>query len=197
MVDFAQDPETAGRVALDSVEAVDDIHLPQWLAEVERPADEPGALDAELTPVTRFGEGDVTDVEFDVEAAVLEPKGIVTVERDQGDAAPERRCQVETVLDVSHQALERHSLRSSRRVVDGQRTAVHRRLGGLRVEERRILRAELFTGGSISQAHARRPVPMVGDRMSRRGDNRRHIRPPPRPRTCGPRRSGGIPEVPD
>ena len=93
MVHFAQDAETAGRVALDPVQAVDDIYLPQGLAEVERPADEPGALDAQLTPVARLGEGDVTDVELDVEALVLEPKGIVSVEREPwppgaGTAAP-------------------------------------------------------------------------------------------------------------
>ena len=42
-------------------------------------------LDAELAPVAGLGQGDVADVVFDVEILVLDPGGIIEIERHAQD----------------------------------------------------------------------------------------------------------------
>jgi hypothetical protein len=126
-MDLAQDPETAGRIALHPIETIDHVGLPQRFAQIQRPADQPGALDAQLTPISRLRQGDVTDMELDVEVLVVHPPREVSVERDPHDLASIQRRQMEPLLDERHQTLERHlAARRSRRVIDGQAATAHR-----------------------------------------------------------------------
>ena len=81
MVDFGDERETAGRQAGDIVEPLDHGEFPQRLGQVHRPGVEPRDLDAELAPVAGLGQRDVADVEFDVELGILDPIGMVDVER--------------------------------------------------------------------------------------------------------------------
>ena len=111
--------EAARRDALDVVEALDDVELPQRPVEVERAGDQPGHLDAQLAPVARLRQGDVADVELEVEVGVLDPVRVVEVERHPHQPLAEHPGLVEALVDVVEDALERHpAARRRRRVVD-------------------------------------------------------------------------------
>ena len=64
-------------------QAVDQVQLPQRPAAVERPGVQPGGLVGELAVVAGLGQGQLADVELDVEVGVLDPVRLV-----QARAAP-------------------------------------------------------------------------------------------------------------
>ena len=80
-----------GGYALDVVETLDDVELPQRAVEVERPRVQPGRLDAQLAPVARLRQRDVPDVELEVEVGVVHPVRMVEIERHPGELLPVRR----------------------------------------------------------------------------------------------------------
>ena len=86
--------------AVDVVQALDDVHLPQRPVEVERAGDQPGDLDAQLPPVAGLGQGDVADVELEVEVRVLDPVRMVEVERHADQPLTEHPGLVQALLDV-------------------------------------------------------------------------------------------------
>ena len=147
VVDLADDREAALRHALDPVQALHDVELPERAVQVEGPRHQPGRLDAELAPVARVGQGDVADVELQIEARVFDPVGVVEVERHPHEAPPEGLGLVEPRLDVLQDPLERHlAARRRRRVVDRQPGPGHVGVGYLGVQERRVHPAQLLHG---------------------------------------------------
>ena len=87
--------------------------------QVQRPGVDARGLDAELPPVAGLRQRDVAHVVLEVEALVLDPVGIVDLERDAQQLLPENRRQVQAALDVLQQALEPHpATGGGRRVVD-------------------------------------------------------------------------------
>jgi hypothetical protein len=136
VMDLRHHREAAGLGALDIVEALDDVHLPERLREVERAGVQARDLDAELAPVAGLGERDVSDVELEVEVRVLHPVGVVEVDRDVDDLLAEAARQVQAPLDVGEDALEGdRAAGSARLVVYREGADVHRRVGLLEVEE--------------------------------------------------------------
>ena len=106
----------------------------------ERAGVAPRRLDAELTPLARFRQRDVPHVELEVEVLVVDPVRMVEIERDAHDLAPERIADVQPALQVRHDLFQGDpTTRSGRLPIDRERRDVHRRVGGLEVEERRIL----------------------------------------------------------
>ena len=93
-------PNAALRHALDGVEALDDVQLPQRPRQVERPGVETGGLHAELVPVAGSRQGDLADVVLEVELAVLDPVRVVEVARHPHDLLAERPGEVEARLEV-------------------------------------------------------------------------------------------------
>ena len=85
VVDLADEREGSRRNALDVVEALDDVELPQRTVEVELAGVQPRRLDAQLAPVTGLRQGDVAHVELEVEVGVVRPS-----RGGRGRAAPER-----------------------------------------------------------------------------------------------------------
>ena len=95
------------------------VHLPQRPAQVERAGVQPGDLDAQLAPVARLRQGDVADVELEVEVAVLDPVRVVELERHPHQPLAERPRDVQPLAVVLEDPLERdRSAGRGRRVVD-------------------------------------------------------------------------------
>ena len=63
-------------------------------------------LDAELAPIARLGERDVTHVIFKIEIRVIDPIRVVEAERHVGQLAAEALGQVQALLDEAEDVLE-------------------------------------------------------------------------------------------
>ncbi len=64
---FSHHCETAGRNALDIIEALDDIQLPERSGTVEGARVQARHLDAKLSPVAGFWQRNMADMKFGVE----------------------------------------------------------------------------------------------------------------------------------
>ena len=120
-------PKQPSGSALDVVEALDDVQLPQRLREVERAGVQARRLDAELPPVARAGQGDLAHVVLEVELGVLHPVRVIQISRDAHDLLAERTGQVQAGLEVVEHVGELTSPPGRRgRVVDADRRDVRR-----------------------------------------------------------------------
>ena len=117
MMDLRLDREAALRQAFDAVEALDDVHLPEWLVVVERSRMQARRLNAELSPVPRLRQGDMPDVEFEVEIRVLDPVGMIEPVGELHDLLAIAGGQMQPALDVREDALEGDALARGRRLV--------------------------------------------------------------------------------
>lgn len=55
----------------------DQVQLPQGTPTIERPGVQSGGLLGQLTVVARRGQGDLADVELDIEIRIVDPVGLV------------------------------------------------------------------------------------------------------------------------
>ena len=106
-MDLRHDREAARREPGDVVEALDDVHLPQRPAPVERSRSAIVPLDAELTPVARTRQGDVAHVVLEVEVGILDPVRVVELQRYLHQALAERARHMKTAADVLEDPFER------------------------------------------------------------------------------------------
>ena len=105
---------------------------------------EPRDLNAELPPVARLGQCDVADVEFDVEFRVFDPIGIIEIERHAHQPLPETPRATEATLDEAQDILEADEpAGGGGRIIDPDRADMHRGMRCLKIDERRVLPAEL------------------------------------------------------
>src|SRR3546814_9840025 len=72
-MDAVEHREAARRDALDPVEPLDDINVPERAVHVHRLREPARDRDAELPPVAGFGQARVAHVRLDVEMLVLDP----------------------------------------------------------------------------------------------------------------------------
>ena len=91
VVQLGEDRVAACGHAIDIVETLDHIHLPQRVAHVQRAGVQTCDGDAQLAPVGRFGQADVAHVELEVEMLVLDPVGVIEIKRHTHQAASEDR----------------------------------------------------------------------------------------------------------
>ena len=92
-------------------------------------------------------QGDVADVELEVEVRILDPVRVVEVERHPHEPLAEHAGLVQPLVDVLEDALERHRPAGrGGRVVDRDPAARHVRPRRLGVEERSIHPCELLHG---------------------------------------------------
>ena len=110
---------------VDVVEALDDVHLPQRPAPVERSRVQPRHLDAELPPVARLRQRDVAHVVLEVEVGVLDPVRVVEPERHLHQPLAERARHVQAAADVLEDPLERDLAARARST--GRRSTPRRR----------------------------------------------------------------------
>ncbi len=159
--------------AIHLVETLDDVQLPQRPIEIEGPRHESGDLDAELPPVTRPGQGDVPYVELQVEIGIVNPVGMIEVERHPHEALAEHPGLVKAAVDVGEDPLERHlAAGRGRRIVNRYASPGHMGPWRLRVEEGRVKAGQLPHGATSGfpsggpdiirphpQSSPRRPLP--------------------------------------
>ncbi|MFO1426188.1 MAG: hypothetical protein U1F11_04275 [Steroidobacteraceae bacterium] len=139
-----QQREAVLRERVEGVEPVDQIQLPQGPRQVERACMDARGLDAELAPVAGLGQGDVAHVVLEIEAVVLDPVGRIQVERHAQQPVAEDRREVQPARDVLEQSLEAQpALRRFGRVVDQDQRDVGIGTRGVRIEEGRVIGAEL------------------------------------------------------
>jgi hypothetical protein len=70
-------------------QALDEVHLPEWTAPVERALMQAGELLAELLVVAGRGQRDLPYVELQVEVGILDPVRVVEPERHLGEPPAE------------------------------------------------------------------------------------------------------------
>jgi hypothetical protein len=144
VVDLEQHGEAADRQVEEAVEPLDHVHLPQRTVEIEGAGVDARGLDAELAPVTGLGQGDVAHVVFDVEVLVLDPVGIVEVERHAQDLLAEHRQLAEPAFDMGQDLLEAHlAARRGGLVVDVQQGDVGIGVSAVGVDVGGVVFAEL------------------------------------------------------
>ena len=135
-----------GEVAV--LEALDDVHLPEGLLAVQRPAADVADELAELLQAARRRKGGAAKVEVDVEGRVVDPVGVAEAERDLDEAPPEYGDLDQAAGDQLADSFEREPALDGRRVEDGGHGNVHMKGRGLQVEEAGVEPAQAFHGGS-------------------------------------------------
>ncbi len=144
VVDLGQYREAVGRQVEEGVQSLDKVQLPKRPGEVQWPGVDPRGLDAELPPVARVRQRDMANVVLEIEAIVLDPVGIVDLERNVQQLLPEDRRQVQPALDVLQQALEPHPAPGGRRgVIDVDQRDVGICVATLRIHEAGIFSTQL------------------------------------------------------
>src|SRR3546814_2866610 len=108
-MDAEEHREAARRDALDPVEPLDDINVPERAVHVHRLREPARDRDAELPPVAGFGQARVAHVRLDVEMLVLDPIGMIDVEGQPVEAAPEQGRGVDAAFDVRDRSEEHTS----------------------------------------------------------------------------------------
>jgi hypothetical protein len=135
---LGEDGDLAARQTLDHP------HLPQRSRPVEPdPGEVPGDLGEFGLPTgSRYGEP--VDVPVDVEVAVLDPQGVVDVDRHPLELAMEHRDVAHPVLEVVLEAREGVAVGDRLGVEQDDPADVHELLRCLQVEEARIQPTEAF-----------------------------------------------------
>jgi hypothetical protein len=145
MMHLGDERETAGRQALDIIQALDDDELPQGLGQIERARVKARDLDAELPPVAGLGQSDVADMVFDVEIGILDPVRMIHVQRQAYEALAEAARAAQPARDELENVLEAHEAAGrGRGIVDADRADVHRCVRRLEIDEARVLPAQLL-----------------------------------------------------
>src|SRR6056297_583678 len=96
-------------------------------------------LDAKLSPVSRFWQGDMAQVKLDVEIGVLDPVGSVEAARYFYQACAKQRQVSQAAFETGDHVLEAHETARRRGwIVDAQAANVLRRVCLFQIDECRI-----------------------------------------------------------
>ncbi len=126
-----------------TVDAFDDVQLPERPSTIERARVDAADRLAELLGCARRRHRVVADVEVDVEVGILDPVRQVEAERNLDEAPAERRQLVDAFEDQLLHRLDTGPAGHAGRVVDVERGDVTERGRRLHVEEAHIDAAEL------------------------------------------------------
>ncbi|MNM80050.1 hypothetical protein D3C81_920000 [compost metagenome] len=111
--------------------------------------------DAELPPVTRLGQGEVANMEVDVEQVIVHHVRIAESERYLDDFPAKRRRNIEPAFDMPDDVAETEALPLHRRlVVDVEHRAMRCRMGTIHVEEHGVLAIQFSNHRRHSQGTA-------------------------------------------
>jgi hypothetical protein len=145
MVNLQEQRKAAWRQAFDVVQPFDHVRLPERMRAIERTRMQSCDLDAELAPVSRLRQCDVPHVEFDVGIFRVGPERVIDVQRHLHELAGEHRRTIAALAEHAQDILESYQATArGRRIVDEHRADMHRRIVGFRVQEHRILTAQLL-----------------------------------------------------
>ena len=126
------------------LEALDDVHLPQRAAPVERTAGDVTGDVGQLVVAAGRGGGDAPQVVVEVEVGVLDPHRVVEIERDGGQSLPELRKQMQSALEELLDRVERVATLDRRRVERHGRRHVHVVVGRLEIQEAGVQPTQAF-----------------------------------------------------
>ena len=184
------------------LEPVDQVQLPQRPGAVERAGEDPRDLLGELLVGPGRRQGELADVEVEVEVAVVDPVGVVEPERHLGEAPAHRRQQRQPLGDHLLHVGELE-LAARRRASDrGSRPRPRARSGArsrARGTGRRGWSAAAYAESFMPRRRATAPAHASGARpVSRHGDRASATASRSTPRRCsassppgGARRRGG------
>jgi hypothetical protein len=88
----------------------DEVHLPQWSGVVQRCTCDLADQIVEFSPATRLGQHCPSQVVIDVDVAVLQPHGMVDLERDVNQSIAQRIQRRQPVGDDAAERIERELL---------------------------------------------------------------------------------------
>jgi len=89
-----------------------------------------------------LGQGDVTDMIFKVEIRIIDPIGVIQIEWNAHQFLAETACLVQAAFDMRQYVFETDKApRRCRRIVNPYRSDMHRRVGGIEIDETRVLPA--------------------------------------------------------
>ena len=125
-------------------EALDHVEHPQRAVAVEQLRMQLRDRGLQRGHRAGLGEPDPADVPGEVHFPVLDPHGARDGEREGGDAAREHGRQVQARGDVLHRPFVEGGALPGRHLVEVQRPHVHRGLGRLQVQERRVQAGKRF-----------------------------------------------------
>ena len=151
VVNLGYEREAALRYAFDIVQAFDNVGLPQRLVSIERARMQACRLDAQLTPVTRRRQCNMTHVELEIEIGILDPVRVIKAKRNGDDALTERARLVQPLPEKLQNFLEGDaSARCGALIVNGQAADMHRRPAGFHVQERGVEARKLLHSCGLS-----------------------------------------------
>ncbi len=106
VVNLQQYGEAIGRVALDIIEPLDDVHLPQGLVPAQGLGMNARGQNTQLAPVTGLGQGNMPYMVFHVEVRILHPVGAAQAVGNKGQFAAENGRQVHAIFQHGQDLLE-------------------------------------------------------------------------------------------
>ena len=145
VVEADQYRKAARRHPFDIVHPFDDVDLPGCAFHIDTARHGTGSKDAQLTPVTGLRQADMAHMVLDIEILILQPVGVIQLERRLFQTAAEVGGSVQPVVDVLQDILVPHQTTGRGALVAEPEAADHHRLvGGFKIEEVRIHRCQLF-----------------------------------------------------
>ena len=159
--------ERSLRHAGNGIQPLDHRHLPRRAAQIELASVDARDLDAQLAPVARLRQRDVTDVVLEVEVWIVDPVRHVQAAGQLGQPPPEGRRKVQSRVDLLEDALEGDLAAGRRRlVVDEQHLDLHRGFGPFGAQHHVVGPAQLL------HVALRSPRPELQSTRSARGAQR-------------------------
>ncbi len=129
------------------VEPFDNGEFPWRTLQIERAGKYACRLDTQLAPVARLRQCDVAHVKLQIEVRVLDPVRIVQVERHPHQPLADCAAKLHPAFEEIQDILEPDkAARRGRRVVDKDRTDMHRRIARFHRDKRRIHTLQLAQG---------------------------------------------------
>jgi hypothetical protein len=143
-----------------AVELFDQVELPERSRHVERSRVDAGGLNTELPPVAWLRQRDMAHVIFEIEAFILDPVGMIEVQRHTQKLLAKNRREMQAAFNVAQQSLESHpAFRRSRWVIDVDERDIRIRFAAVSIDK-----AGIFT---VQLAHTSKLLSPCGMRMGR------------------------------
>ena len=139
MMHLVQHGKAALGNAFDIVEPLNHRIFPERFVHIHRPGIDARRLDAQLPPVARLGQGNMADVKFEIEIFVIDPIGMIEIQRHSHQLLAKYPRTIETPLDIAQYIFETDlAAGGCRGIINQQLPDMHRRIRGFGVGEHGI-----------------------------------------------------------
>ena len=121
MMDLGDHSKAARGNPRNIVEPLNNGEFPRWATKIEWSCEDSCGLNAQLPPITRPGQGDMTNMIFQIEFSVLDPIGVVQIERNSDQTLAHGLGQLDPAFEMPQNVFEPHKAARRRfRVVNQQ-----------------------------------------------------------------------------